>query len=152
MEEKYLVSVIGTQYVDENEETIELTTSASYYELHGNKYIRYREYDDEDDDIVITNIIKIESDEKVTVTKNVDGRISTLILECGVRHQTMLSSMFGSLTIGVFTDNIEADIDESGGTVEADYSIDFNADVESENHIKIVFKKKGEKENVEDSN
>ena len=50
MDDKYIISVIGTQSLDGEEDTIELTTSASYTERNGKKYIKYREYDPENEE------------------------------------------------------------------------------------------------------
>lgn len=143
MEDKYLVSVIGTQsFDDEEEDTIELTTSASYAERNGKKYIKYREYDSDNGASFVTNIIKIESKDKITLVKNSGDRYSQLILECGVRHQCLYTAPVGSLSIGIYTESISYELDENGGKIEIDYTIDFNSDFQSDNHMLIVLKKK----------
>ena len=74
MDDKYIISVIGTQSLDGEEDTIELTTSASYTERNGKKYIKYREYDPENGSVYILNIIKIESKNKIALVKSGDER------------------------------------------------------------------------------
>ncbi len=148
MDEKYIVSVIGTQIVDDEENTIELTTSASYAERNGKKYIKYREYDTDFGEPYISNIVKIESNKKITLVKNSGVKYSQLILESGVRHQCMYQSAVGTLSIGIYTDWIQCELDENGGKVEIEYTIDFNSDFQSENHMLIVLEKKGVIKNV----
>ena len=142
MDDKYIISVIGTQSLDGEEDTIELTTSASYTERNGKKYIKYREYDPENGSVYILNIIKIESKNKITLVKSGDERYSQLILECGKRHQCMYTSSMGSMSIGIYTESISYEIDKDGGKIEIDYTIDFNSDFQSDNHMLIILRKK----------
>ncbi|MBQ3693140.1 MAG: DUF1934 domain-containing protein [Clostridia bacterium] len=142
MDDRYIISVIGTQSIDGEEDTIELTTSASYAERNGKKYIKYREYDPEDGNVYVSNIIKLESKNKITLVKNGGDRYSQLVLECGKRHQCMYSSSIGSMSIGIYTEAISFDVDKDGGKIEIDYTIDFNSDFQSDNHMLIVLRKK----------
>ncbi len=142
MDDKYIISVIGTQSLDGEEDTIELTTSASYTERNGKKYIKYREYDPENGSVYILNIIKIESKNKITLVKSGDERYSQLVLECGKRHQCMYTSSMGSMSIGIYTESISYEIDKDGGKIEIDYTIDFNSDFQSDNHMLIILRKK----------
>ncbi|MBQ6557770.1 MAG: DUF1934 domain-containing protein [Clostridia bacterium] len=148
MDDKYIISVIGTQSFEEDEDTIELTTSASYIERNGKKFIKYREYDPDNNNVYVSNVIKIESKDKITLVKNGGNRYSQLILECGKRHQCMYSSSIGSMSIGIYTETIAYDVDENGGKIEIDYTIDFNSDFQSDNHMLIILRKKGDTENV----
>jgi len=148
LDDKYIISVIGTQSFEEDEDTIELTTSASYIERNGKKFIKYREYDPDNNNVYVSNVIKIESKDKITLVKNGGNRYSQLILECGKRHQCMYSSSIGSMSIGIYTETIAYDVDENGGKIEIDYTIDFNSDFQSDNHMLIILRKKGDTENV----
>lgn len=142
MNDNYIISVIGTQTVDGEKNTIELTTAASYMEKNGRRLIKYREYDPDNGENYAVNIIKIESKEKIILVKNNHGNIGQLILESGKRHQCLYDTPVGSMSIGIFTDTVSLDIDENGGKIEIDYTIDFNADFQSDNHMKIILKKK----------
>ena len=90
LNERYLITVQGTQAVDGESETEELTTTAEYTERGGKKLIKYREYgtNETQADIVVTNLVKIDGD-TVSLTKRVDGRTGQMIFECGKRHQCM---------------------------------------------------------------
>ena len=88
------------------------------------------------------NIIKIESKNKIALVKSGDERYSQLILECGKRHQCMYTSSIGSMSIGIYTESISYEIDKDGGKIEIDYTIDFNSDFQSDNHMLIILRKK----------
>lgn len=140
MQDNYLISVIGTQVVDGEEDTIELTTTAAYTEKNGKKIIKYKEYADDGSNAYTTNVLKIES-RKVTITKMFD-KSSQLILEPGERHQCVYSTPIGSMAIGVYTEDMSCSVDENGGKLEVSYTIDFNSDFESYNRIEIILTKK----------
>ena len=142
MSKDYLITVTGTQTFDEESETLELTTSAVYGERNGKKLIKYKEYDTEDAGSVVSNIIKIEGKDKITLVKNNGVHYSQLILEYGKRHQCFYSTPIGNMAVGIYTDSMTHEIDENGGRIEIDYSIDFNGDFQSENHLVIVLCKK----------
>ena len=52
------------------------------------------------------------------------------------------------MLIGIYTETIAYDVDENGGKIEIDYTIDFNSDFQSDNHMLIILRKKGDTENV----
>lgn len=139
MEDKYIISVSGTQTVDGEKDTVELTTTAAYIERNGKKFIKYREYSDDGSDY-ITTVLKIEEN-RITITKKLD-RNSQMILECGKRHQCAYYTPIGNMTLGVYTESMSGSVDENGGHIEVCYTIDFNADLESCNTIKIDLRKK----------
>ncbi len=142
MESKYLITVEGTQIVDGERDSEELTTTAEYTERDGKKLIKYREYgaSEESSEFIVSNLIKLESG-KVTLTKRMEGRTGQMIFECDRRHQCMYANEVGNLTIGIYTETINDNISADGGTLEIDYTIDFNGGFESENHIFITLKK-----------
>ena len=142
LENKYLISVEGTQVIDGERETEELTTTAEYSERGGKKLIKYREYgaSEENPEFIVSNLIRLEEN-KVTLTKRYEGRTGQMIFECDKRHQCMYANEVGNLTIGIYTETINDDISSEGGTLEIDYTIDFNGGFESENHIFITLKK-----------
>ncbi len=141
MDKKYLITVRGTQSVDGEQETEELTTTAEYTTRGGKRLLKYREYGSLDGkgEIIVTNVLKIDGD-CVTLTKRLDGRTGQMVFECGKRHQCMYANEVGNLTIGIYTESIVDTITEDGGTLEIEYTIDFNGGFESVNYILITLK------------
>ena len=143
MKENFLINVIGTQIVDDNKEAIKLRTAGEYYIENGIKYIKYKEYDNENPGICFDNTVTLEGDSIVTVIR-AGAANSRLTLEKGRRHQCHYNTMFGDLMVGVFTQSVESTLNEKGGTLRAVYTLDFNAGLVSKNEIFIkVTEKEG---------
>ena len=141
MDNNYLISIVGTQEVDGERDTVEVMTQGDLITKNGTTYISYREYNNDDPNIYSHNLIKIESDEKVTIIRKGETE-SRLILEKGKRHQCFYKTVAGSLLIGIFTDRVNIDLSEKGGSLALSYSIDFNIDLVSNNEFKITLKVK----------
>lgn len=139
--DKYVISVVGTQSVDGEKDIIELTTTAAYTERNGKKLIRYKEYADDSSGEYITTLLSIEGNKKVSIVKNLDKR-SEMILEEGCRHQCVYFTPLGNMTIGVYTESVNVNMSEDGGNVEMEYTLDFNSGFESKNKIEIELTKK----------
>ncbi len=135
MSDNYLISVLGTQDIQGEKDSIELKTTGNYYEEDSKRYIKYKEYDEENPEICTLNTIIIDGD-TVSVIKTIPGE-SRLILQKGVRHQCHYSTMFGDLMVGVFTDTIKNNLNQNGGELYVRYSLDFNAGLVSKNEINI---------------
>ncbi|MBQ9743251.1 MAG: DUF1934 domain-containing protein [Ruminococcus sp.] len=135
MKDNFLISVTGTQIIDGEKESIKLTTGGEYVTEENTHCIRYKEYDNDNPDICFHNTVRVEGD-TLTVIRSGPAQ-SRLILEKGRRHQCHYNTMFGDLTVGVFTDTVVNCLTEKGGTLRASYTLDFNAGLVSKNEIYI---------------
>lgn len=108
---------------------------------NGKKFVKYREYSEDGENSYVTTVLKIEDSNKVTITKTMNTT-SQLILERGKRHQCIYFTPIGSMSIGVYTEDMRCTIDENGGRLEVAYTIDFNSGFESYNRIEIELTKK----------
>ncbi len=140
MKENYLISVLGTQEIGGERDSVELTTTGDYYEENSKLYIVYREYDEENPQVSNLSTIEVNGD-TVTVIKSAPYE-SRLILQKGERHQCHYSTMFGELLVGVYTDTMKCSLNEDGGELFISYSLDFNAGLVSKNEIEIKVRKK----------
>ncbi len=140
MKENYIISVTGIQTVDGEKDKIEVTCSGEYIYTDDKITITYREYDNDNPEISFLSTVLVEGD-VVTVIRTHPGE-SRLILEKGRRHQCHYSTMFGDLTVGVFTDKLTCDLDSYGGRLYVSYSLDFNAGLVSHNEIIIDVREK----------
>lgn len=144
LEENYLISIRGRQIVDEQAGEIEVTTLGSYVKKGNARYIVYKEYDEEDGSSE-TSILKIDgNDHCVTLMRGgADG--TRLILEKGRRHLCNYSTAAGNMTMGVFTSGMESTLDDNGGNVRVNYTLDLNANLSSINEIFITVKEADKK-------
>lgn len=134
---KYIIDIIGTQCIeDEIQDSVTVTTTGDYRVAStGNKFIRYKEYDEENPSVFKNTIIKI-SDRQLTITRSGEYA-SQLILECNKRHQCHYHTPVGSLIIGVFTKVMDISLNEQGGSIDVAYTLDFDSETVSENTFKI---------------
>ena len=143
----YMISIVGEQKVEGQDDRIEVITEGKYMMKNGRFLINYKEYDEDLPDKFLNNLVKVENE---TVTISRKGPLSSqLILEKGKRHQCMYQTIAGTLSIGVFTKTLNNNLNENGGSLEVIYTLDFNSDLVSENRFKIDIEKKKEVENNE---
>lgn len=134
MEENYMLSVTGRQIVEEQSESIELKTMASYVTKNGSRYITYKEYDTTNPEKKYRTTVKISEDGVVTVMKG-GSESHHLILEKGVRHKCEYVTGFGMITLGVYTESIRNALHDHGGELEVHYSIDIQSELASKNEL-----------------
>lgn len=143
----YMISIVGEQKVEGQDDLIEVITEGKYMMKNGHFLINYKEYDEDLPDKFLNNLVKVENE---TVTISRKGPLSSqLILEKGKRHQCMYQTIAGTLSIGVFTKTLNNNLNENGGSLEVIYTLDFNSDLVSENRFRIDIEKKKEVENNE---
>lgn len=138
-----MISIIGSQIVNGKKDQIELTTIGSYIVRGKNKFIIYREYDEEFPNKKISSVLKVEDDKTVTMMRNGNGS-TRLMLEHGKRHLCCYNTEFGSFMIGVFANNIKSDLNQDGGTLNVSYDIDFHSDLNSRNELYVKVIPKGD--------
>lgn len=142
MAEKYtdrnvLVTVKGTQNVNGENFEVELTCEGYYKYSPGGSVLYYTEAEEtgfEDTDTTLE--IK---DDVITMSRS-GGASTYLYLKRGERYTSMYNTPYGNFSIGVRTKTVNVDINESGGLVEAAYSMDVPPESLSENTIAITIK------------
>ena len=137
MEKNYILSVEGKQTVEGSSDKIDLQTVASYVTKNGSRYISYTEYDAMNPKQTYKTTIKISPENIVTVMKGGKEK-HNLMLEQGVRHKCEYVTAFGMILLGVFTDSVEVDLNDRGGTVKVHYTIDVESEVASINELNIT--------------
>jgi uncharacterized beta-barrel protein YwiB (DUF1934 family) len=128
---KVLISVKGTQqYEKNNDDIIELITEGKYYKK-GNKYFVTYEETEITGMKGTTTTIKMEG-EKVTLLRFGENN-SQLIFEQGQKHLCHYETIQGAFTVGVFSNNVNVNIDEQGGQVSVDYNLQIDNSHSSKN-------------------
>ena len=151
MEENYLLSVCGKQFVNGNSDKVELQTNASYVMRGSSRYITYKEYDPQDPQVHYRTTVKVDENNVVTVIKG--GEIShNLILEQGQRHRCEYRTPYGNMTLGIYTERVEIELDDNGGSISVSYNIDIENELASSNELVLNIKEaKGHVNGTDDS-
>ncbi len=139
LKEDYNISITGRQFYDGDSDKIVLDTSGTYTQRAGSRFIAYREYDEEDPKIAHTSILKVE-DGKVTMMRS--GSATRLILEKGKRHRCLYDTGYGTLTVGVFTSELQSDLKCKGGKLNIKYTLDIDSNLSSKNEVTVEVKPK----------
>ncbi len=139
MKENYILSVRGKQTVEGQSDNIDLKTRAAYMTKNGSRYISYTEYDMNNPKQHYRTTVKVSPDNVVTVMKG-GTESHNLILEKGVRHKCQYITSFGMISLGVFTDSVNIDLDDKGGEIRVHYLIDVQSELASSNELIINIK------------
>ncbi len=143
LKDDYNISITGRQlYEDEDRGEITLSTTGSYTQRDGARFIAYKEYDDENPRVCHTAVLKVEPG-KVTMIRQ--GSSTRLILEEGRRHLCLYDTGFGSLTVGVFTSRLSQALTPQGGSLDIAYTLDIDSNFSSSNQLTVTVSPRGKR-------
>ncbi len=133
-----LITIKGTQGIDNDSETVELTTLGKFGLKDGMKMISY-----EESEIIgakgIKTFLRVKDDNTVILQRK--GPVeSRLTIQEGVRNTCFYGTQFGNMTIGIFGETVKCDLSPEGGTVKMSYTIDTNLQLVSRNTVEISVK------------
>ena len=132
---KEFIFVISSEITaDGDTSNIELTTTGSYSMINGRWVLLYDEMS-EDKTTVIKTIVKADN-KSVTITRNGEGS-SKLIMTEGERNMCHYRTQFGDILMGVYCNEVNSDLNDSGGIISMSYTLDVNATVLSDNKVTI---------------
>lgn len=142
MKREVLVSVSGTQTIDDDSGTVEMITPGIYYRRNQKHYILYDETVEEMDDEVTHNTLKVAKD-KIEVLKR--GAVETsMTFESGKKHLTNFRTPMGLILLGVTTASIAVKEEEDLLQVHIDYALEMNGEPVSDCSLGIEIRSKQE--------
>lgn len=122
MNKNVIISVKGIQVDNDNDEnTLELITEGKFYKKGNNYYISYKE-----SEVTgmqgTTTTLKVE-DGVVTLMRF--GKVnSQFVFQKGQKHISSYETEHGNLTIGVYANNVDINIDDKGGEIRVGYQVE----------------------------
>lgn len=134
MTKDVLVSVRGTQLLDDEEDTIEIIIPGLYYERNGKDYLLYDEALEEAGSVT-HNTVKI-TPGKVEVLKR--GLVeSRMTFEYGKKHVSSYYTPMGPILLGVTTRELAVEKGESLLRVRIEYLLEMNGEFVSSCRMEI---------------
>ncbi len=130
-----IINVIGVQNIDGDNDTVELTTEGKFG-IKDNKY--FLSYDDgrlTDNGIVKTKIF-INSPQSVVLQRTGDIN-SRMEITNGERTACFYSTPVGNLNLGIYGEKINVALNENGGSIDLEYTLDSNLKLIGKNSVKI---------------
>lgn len=139
MNKEVLVSISGLQFVEDNKDAIEMITVGDYYKKNGKHYLMFEEIQ-EGFEGTTRNMIKF-NEHMVDITKKGITNVH-MVFEEKQKNMTYYDTPFGNLLIGLSTNNIDIEEEESAINIKIDYSLDINYEFVSDCKISISVKEK----------
>ena len=143
MENNVIISIQGKQSFEaQDDDTIELVTEGCLEPDGDDGYtLSYQESELTGLEGTLTTF-QVEPD-RVTLLR-VGEFNSQMVFQEGRRHLAMYNTPYGSMTIGVNTRHLHADLTERGGDIGIDYAIEIDHTVAGRNVFQINVREAGE--------
>ena len=131
-----IISVKGVQGIDDQSDTVELTTEGRFG-IKDDKYFLFYEEGRLIENGLCKTRIHINSPDSVVLQRK--GAIeSRMEIEKGKRNSCFYVTPVGELCIGIYGERVEVDLNESGGTIKLVYNIDSDLRLISRNTVEIT--------------
>ena len=134
--DEFLITINGFQQTvgDTDSDNVELITTGEFEFENGLYYIDYEESEATGLDGCHTNI-EIGMD---YISLQRTGAITTDMLYIeGKKTYSMYNTPFGQMMVGIYTKKLDINIDEKGGNISIEYSLDLNDKPCGNNNLKI---------------
>lgn len=130
------ISIKGIQGMDGDSDTIEFMTEGKYGMRNGEYYISYNEDTILDTHESVKTGIYIKNKDSV-ILKRTGAVESRMLIERGRRSSCLYATPQGELSIGISGEDIECNLDSSGGEIKLKYAIDSGFRLISKNEVNI---------------
>lgn len=135
---RILLEITGIQQMDGDSDKIELTTVGTIRDDGSAYIIKYNEEQEPPTASVQVNLRIAKDGSYVNLTRS--GAInSCLLIERSTRNQCQYPTLFGNFLMGIYGRDIEAKVEDGGGSFTFSYDIDFNGALASKNTVNIKF-------------
>ena len=138
MSREVIISITGLEkYEDDNTESTktELVTEGKYYKKGDKYYLSYKETEMTGFDEDTTTTLKIDGN-SVAMTRF--GLVNThMVFKEGQKHTGHYETPFGSFTIGVFSDEVEIEMNEDGGDISIQYLLEIDNNTKARHNLKL---------------
>ena len=139
MSENYIMELFDRHEEEGGEESSFNFTAKASLTGNANDYtITYNEPDPSLSGCVTS--LHVADKKKIEMTRTGDFT-TQMILELGRRHTCFYRTPFGSLSIGVYTEEISSVMGDEGGRLSFTYTLDFNSGQVSTNSLTVKLRK-----------
>ncbi len=132
-----IISIVGTQKVDGQTDTVELTTEGTLTRTADGWDIHYEESEATGMEGTATTVHVTE--DKVTLRRPATTA-SFLVLEKHRRHHSNSNTPYGAIDLGTYATALEHDLSSVGGELYFAYTLGFNGSVNSEHTVHITIR------------
>ena len=138
-----IISVVGTQMLEDDRDSIELVTGGVY--TYGGEETSFSYQESELTGLEGTQTTFTVRPDSVILRR--EGTLNTqMVFELGKKHVCLYDTPYGAVTMGVNTHLIRHRLDEHGGDLEIEYVLDLEHAVIGRNSFKINVREAGRRE------
>ncbi len=138
MDKDVWVSVAGLQFGDNPDgEKIEIFTPGSYYKKNNHHYVLYDEIGEGADEVT-KNVVRFDGD-MLSISKSGFTNVE-MVFEKNKRSMTNYVTPYGTLLVGIDTDNIDIRENDDSIDIDIDYALDINYEHLANCRIKMEIK------------
>ncbi|MBE6806405.1 MAG: DUF1934 domain-containing protein [Ruminococcaceae bacterium] len=130
-----IIKIVGTQTVDDQQDTVEMTTGGTLERLEHGWKLCYHETEATGMEGTITTLDI--GEDKLHLTRS-GTHPSMLILEKHQRHHCNYYTPYGTIDLGTYTSELDCQLGDHGGEVKFSYTLGFNGGVSSAHTIHIT--------------
>ena len=134
MKKSVMISFVGTQEIDGDKERVELMTEGSFYTKNDGYYVTYDESELTGLDGT-TTMLKVQGKKVKMIRFGTNN--TQLIFETGHHQVSCYDTSYGTISVGVWANDVTVDIDENGGEIFADYNIDVDNNSVGKNSFRM---------------
>ena len=144
MTKEVLIKISGLQFAgEEDNDSIEVITTGSYYNKNGKHYVLYDEVMEGTTEVT-KNVIKIGAD-SMEVTRKGPATVH-MVFEKDKKNVSYYHTPFGNLLIGIDTKCIQVDENDLNINVKVNYGLEINYEFVADCHITVDVKSKDAKD------
>ena len=137
MKNERLITITDLQTTAEGDDSLTITTRGMLRGTADDYSIFYDE--DYGDGLRSKTEIKVQSRRRASIVRR--GDITTeLTVEQGKRHACQYSTPYGDLMMGIFGLHVDSSVNEDGGELFLDYTVDFNGELTAKKKMKITIR------------
>lgn len=146
MNKNVIISVKGVQTSSSKDANqLELVTEGKYYKKGNSYYVTYKESEVTGMEGTTTTL-KI-SDGVVTLMRF--GMVNTqFIFEQGQKHVSYYDTTYGTFTVGVYTSEVDINVDDKGGEVRVDYHLEIDNNKSGTNDFRMFIREAGQMDDL----
>ena len=140
MENNALITLIGKNTVDGEIDTFELTTAGKYVKQNGKYLVSYEGseitgYDN------TTTTLKIQENLVSMIRFGKTMGSSQMIFEENKQYTGVYRTPHGNMSVDVYTNEMEVNVDDCGGEVMLDYFVQLNSCQPVRNNLRVKIRK-----------
>ncbi len=128
------ITVIGVQQIDGQTDKTEMTTVGTLTEQADGYVLQYAESAATGLDNTVTTL-RIQP--QMVTMERTGAHAGLLVLEYKKRHLCSYATPIGNVMLGVYTDAVDAQMSQAGGTVQVSYTLDIGGNMMSRQQLTV---------------